>query len=765
MAGTSFGLHYGLFTSAGTYSVIATSTVTGCSDTMTGTPAIAVNPLPNVYTVSGGGSYCAGGTGFDVSLGGSDVGVSYQLYDGSTPVGTAPAGTGFSLDFGMQTAAGTYTVVASYGGTGCSTTMLSSAAITINSLPNAYIVDGGGSICSGTPGAHIGLSASDSGISYQLYNGTSAVGTALVSTVTSSPLDFGAQALAGTYTVKATNPVTGCVSTMIGSTAVVVNPLPAVFTMSGGGSYCIGGAGTHVGLSGSATGVSYQLYISGAPTGAAMPGTGSAIDFGSMTTAGTYTVHASTIATGCTDSMSGSAVISINPLPNVYSVTGGGTYCSVTAGASFGLSHSQSGVNYQLYDGSTAVGSVLGGTGSTLDFGLHPSGSYSVVAINASTGCATDMTGTLNATPVMAVTPSVSIYTGVGDTVCAGTVVTYNVSAVNGGSGATYQWFVNGAGVSTSSSYSYTPINGNVVSVTMTSSLACVSPATANDNVTMVVLPNLTPSVSIAASTHDTICQGATVNFTATPVNGGLTPGYTWIVNGSTMAYGPNYSYAPDNGDVIFAVMSSSYACRLLNTVLSNNISITVDSNIVPTVSINVALGASNGAVAFDDTLTAVATNAGPGATYEWLINGLVVSSASNPVLLRSTLSNNDVVTCIVSKTNACGVLSGSNQVVITLANVGVVNVNAANSDVQLVPNPNKGVFTLKGSLGTTDDEEVTIEITDMIGQSIYTTKTTARHGLMNETVHLGNTLANGMYILNLHSAAGNQVFHMAVEQ
>jgi hypothetical protein len=281
----------------------------------------------------------------------------------------------------------------------------------------------------------------------------------------------------------------------------------------------------------------------------------------------------------------------------------------------------------------------------------------------------------------------------------------------------------------------------------------------------MVVLPNLTPSVSIAASTHDTICQGATVNFTATPVNGGLTPAYTWIVNGSTMAYGANYSYAPDNGDVIFAVMSSSYACRLLNTVLSNNISITVDSNIIPSVSINVALGASNGAVAFDDTLTAVATNAGPGATYEWLINGLVVSSASNPVLLRSTLNNNDVVTCIVSKTNACGVLSGSNQVVITLANVGVVNVNGANSDIQLVPNPNKGVFTLKGSLGTTDDEEVTIEITDMIGQSIYTTKTTARHGLMNETVHLGNTLANGMYILNLHSAAGNQVFHMAVEQ
>ena len=765
MSGTGFALNYGLFTTAGTYSVMATSTSTGCSATMTGTPTIAVNPLPVVYTVSGGGSYCAGGTGIDVSLGGSDVGVNYQLYDGGTATGASVIGTGFSLDFGHQTAAGTYTVIASYSGTSCSTTMLSSAAITINSLPVAYLVDGGGSICSGGTGSHIGLSASDSGISYQLYNGTSATGTPIISGITGSPLDFGAQTIGGAYSVTATNPVTGCANNMIGSATVTVNALPVVFTISGGGNYCIGGTGVHVGLSGSAVGVSYELFIGGTTPVSTMSGTGSTLDFGLHTAAGTYTIVA-TNTSGCTSNMSGSVAINISPLPVVYAVTGGGTYCSVSAGASIGLSHSQSGVNYQLYTGSTAVGSVLGGTGSSLDFGLHPTGSYSVVAIDASTGCATDMTGTVTATPVAASVPSVAISTGFGDTVCAGTFVTYTASAVNGGSSATYQWYVNGSPVSTAgNTYGYTPINGNVVSVTMTSSLACVSPATANSAVTMVVRANLTPSVSITASTHDTICQGTSVNFTAIPVNGGTTPGYTWIVNGFTAAFGANYSYVPDNGDVIFCVMSSSYPCRLANTVLSNNIAFTVDSNITPAVTIHVNLGSTTGGVAYNDTLTAVVTNGASGVTYEWQINGNVVPGANSSVLMRTALNANDIVTCIASKTNACGILSGSNQVVITLANVGVATVNSANTDIQLVPNPNKGVFTVKGSIGTTADQQVTMEITDVIGQVIYTTKIIAHNGVINETVQLGNSLANGMYLLNLHSDAGNKVFHMVVEQ
>ena len=81
------------------------------------------------------------------------------------------------------------------------------------------------------------------------------------------------------------------------------------------------------------------------------------------------------------------------------------------------------------------------------------------------------------------------------------------------------------------------------------------------------------------------------------------------------------------------------------------------------------------------------------------------------------------------------------------------------------MPNPNSGLFTLKGTLGTAVDEEVTIEVTDMIGQVIYNKKVLVSGGRINEQVQLNNGLANGMYLLNLQSASDNKAFHFVIEQ
>ncbi|MFI4963276.1 MAG: hypothetical protein ACHP6H_05405, partial [Legionellales bacterium] len=42
-------------------------------------------------------------------------------------------------------------------------------------------------------------------------------------------------------------------------TTVTVNPLPTTNTVTGGGSFCAGSPGLHIGLSGSVTGINYQL--------------------------------------------------------------------------------------------------------------------------------------------------------------------------------------------------------------------------------------------------------------------------------------------------------------------------------------------------------------------------------------------------------------------------------------------------------------------------------------------------------------------------
>jgi uncharacterized repeat protein (TIGR01451 family) len=101
---------------------------------------------------------------------------------------------------------------------------------------------------------------------------------------------------------------------------VVIPPcvvFPTVFSVTGGGDYCAGNIGVPVGLSGSQTGLSYQLKRNGTDTGAPTVGTGSAISFGNQLFAGSYTVEATIIATGCTAGMNGSVQVLVNPSPSI----------------------------------------------------------------------------------------------------------------------------------------------------------------------------------------------------------------------------------------------------------------------------------------------------------------------------------------------------------------------------------------------------------------------------------------------------------------
>ena len=73
-----------------------------------------------------------------------------------------------------------------------------------------------------------------------------------------------------------------------------------------------------------------------------MPGTGATLDFGRYTAASTnYTIVATNGATGCTSNMNGMDTITILPLPTVYSLAGGGAFCSGGSGITLTLSGSQ----------------------------------------------------------------------------------------------------------------------------------------------------------------------------------------------------------------------------------------------------------------------------------------------------------------------------------------------------------------------------------------------------------------------------------------
>ena len=548
----------------------------------------------------------------------------------------------------------------------------------------------------------------------------------------------------GTVIVTYTLP-TVCITT----TVVTVNPQPG--PINGIPSVCYGSTTSLSDTTAGGVWSSSNAFIAPVSTSGLVTGLN----------VGTATIIYS-LSAGCNSMV----VVTVNPLPSVYSVTGGGSYCQGGSGVHIGLSGSNVGISYLLYYGASATG-YLAGSGSPLDFGLLTvAGTYTVRATDNLTGCTSNMLGSALVVITPTVAPTVAITTGVGDTVCPGTAVTFTPIPGNGGLSPTYTWSVNGVIVSVGSSYTFIPADGDIVTVTMVSDGVCVTPLTAIGHYKIRVIPDGMPQVSIAIDPGDTVCQFAAATFTATPTFGGVTPTYIWYVNNIPQpGSGSVFSYAPSTGDIVFCKMISDYKCRTADTASSNIAIMTVAPMIIPHVEIIPAQGFYI-VEGHTDSLWTIVTNAGPDPTYQWEINGVPIPGATSSSLVRQ-FNNYDSVTCIVTSSGVCDGISTFDWVYITIIPAGVQQHTIGNSDIKLLPNPNKGVFTIKGTLGTATrtDEEVYIEITDMLGQVVYKNKMVIQGGKIDEQIRLGNTLSNGMYLLNLRSGTDNQVFHFVVEQ
>lgn len=385
-----------------------------------------VNPLPESYSVTGGGSYCSGGSGVAVGLNNSQSGVNYTLYLYGVSTGSTVGGNGGAISFGNQTTAGTYTVVATSSAS-CTSSQSGTAVVTVNPLPSAQSVTGGGAYCSGGSGLDVGLTGSESGVNYTLYLDGVSTGTWLPGNGTA--LSFGNQTTSGTYTVVAVNGSSSCSSNMTGSVAINITALPNVYEVSGGGTFCAGSVGAQVGMNNSQPGSTYTLYLDGVSTGQTIPGTGSAISFGNQIAPGTYTIIAS-MGASCTQTMAGSATIIVKPLPQVYSVTGGGSYCAGGSGQNIGLDGSEPGTSYELHIDGSPTGNTQTGTGNPLSWnGLTASGNYTIHATGSNL-CENDMTGTI---PIgIYAIPNVDAVATIPNTSCIGNNGELSIS-VSGG--------------------------------------------------------------------------------------------------------------------------------------------------------------------------------------------------------------------------------------------------------------------------------------------------------------------------------------------
>ncbi len=313
---------------------------------------MTVNPLPLLYTVMGGGSYCAGDTGVHVKLSGSVAGNNYQLFYGGTAIGTAISGTGLSLDFGLHTAAGTYKIVATDAITACSNNMFDSAIVTINPLPAA--IAGSTKVCTGltTP-----LSDGTTGGTWSSSNTTlAAIGTSGVVT----GLAIGTSTI--TYTLS-----TGCITTA----SVVVNPLPVSIT--GTASVC---AGLTTTLSDGTPGGAWSSGSTAIATIVSTSGTLTGVSGGASVI--TYTLPTGCVAT---------KTATVNPLPSPIAGT------AVCVNATTGLSDLSTGGTWNT--GNTTIVTIAAGTGVVTGV----SAGTAIVTYTLPTGCIATTNVTVNPLP------------------------------------------------------------------------------------------------------------------------------------------------------------------------------------------------------------------------------------------------------------------------------------------------------------------------------------------------------------------------------
>jgi hypothetical protein len=182
-------------------------------------------------------------------------------------------------------------------------------ALNVSCTGAAGAISGATAVCAGQNGVGYTVGSVSGATSYtwQAPAGASVVGGQGTTSIT---VNWGTTG--GNVQVTPSN-AGGC-SGLPSSLGVTVNALPSVYGVTGGGAYCAGGSGVAVGLSGSESGVNYQLQWNGSDTGSPVAGTGSALSFGNQTLAGSYTAVASNATSGCGASMSGSASVALIPV-------------------------------------------------------------------------------------------------------------------------------------------------------------------------------------------------------------------------------------------------------------------------------------------------------------------------------------------------------------------------------------------------------------------------------------------------------------------
>ena len=236
--------------------------------------------------------------------------------------------------------------------------------------------------------------------------------------------------------------------------------------------------------------------------------------------------------------------------------------------------------------------------------------------------------------------PGVSISASDTD-ICAGTRVTFIATGINGGLLPSYQWKQNGTDVGTDSTNFTTNTlhNGDVVSLSLTSSAVCADPIIVSSNSIAVSVNSVTPSLSITGEA--TVMQDSIALVSSSITNGGNLPAYQWqdstakhswlnIKNATSSAI----NYTPvKTGDKIRCILTSNAACATNATTISNTLAFTVDVAVTPTPT---TVPANNKVKLYPNPVTAILTIDSLGLADGWETLQLVNMNGLQHIITKS---------------------------------------------------------------------------------------------------------------------------------
>lgn len=232
------------------------------------TITLIILSIPQQFTVTGGGVYCEGQSGLSVGLSGSEMNTVYELILNGGTIITSVNGTGSALDFGLQKAAGNYTVLATNNNT-CNSYMSGGVSIITNPLPGASgTITGTTAVCEGATSISYSLAPVSNASSY-VWSIPS--GATISSGLNSNAItvDFKAGSITGNINVYAQN---SCgVGSISPNLQVLVSTLPDAATyikyIGSNNSICLGDTGIVYEVDAIANASSYEWVL---PAGASI---------------------------------------------------------------------------------------------------------------------------------------------------------------------------------------------------------------------------------------------------------------------------------------------------------------------------------------------------------------------------------------------------------------------------------------------------------------------------------------------------------------